>query len=101
MKMNGLKLNLDANKNAMTNETSLCPICGSVITNQIINYSSWHDGYLVVVRGVPVRECQANGHRFFQAQVGRSLEKLFKLHQQGQTHPVEMMQVPVLQLEVA
>jgi hypothetical protein len=45
----------------------------------MIDYSDWSDGHLLVVRDVPVRECQAEGHRFFQARVARALERLFEL----------------------
>ena len=49
----------------MKDEQDICPICGSKMTDKIIDYSDWSDGHLLVVRDVPVRECQAGGHRFF------------------------------------
>ena len=63
----------------MKDERDICPICGNEMTDQIIDYSDWSNGHLLVVRDVPVRECQAGGHRFFQARVARALERLFEL----------------------
>ena len=62
----------------MENDEQFCPLCGSELVTKVIDYSDWNDGRLLVVRAVPVRECAANGHRFFAAKVARSLEKLFQ-----------------------
>lgn len=80
------------------NEQAICPICGSKIIERVIDYSDWNAGRLLVVRSVPVRECEENGHRFFQAQVARSLEKLFQADREGQLQPVAIMEVPVVDL---
>lgn len=85
----------------MENEQSRCPICGSELREKVIDYSDWNNNHLVVVRGVPVRECEANGHRFFQARVARSLDKLLAAEEQDTAKPIEMMQVPVFRLEIA
>ncbi|MEZ4730520.1 MAG: YgiT-type zinc finger protein [Caldilineaceae bacterium] len=79
----------------MTDEQAICPICGSNLSEKVIDYSDWNGGHLLVVRSVPVRECEENGHRFFQAKVACSLEKLFQADQSGQLRPVAVMQVPV------
>jgi hypothetical protein len=50
----------------------------------VIDYSDWNAGHLLVVPSVPVRKCEENGQRFFQAQVARSLEKLFQADLAGQ-----------------
>jgi YgiT-type zinc finger domain-containing protein len=84
----------------MKDERDICPICGSQMTDKIIDYSDWSDGHLLVVRDVPVRECQASGHRFFQARVARALERLFKLDRQRKLEPIETMEVPVVKLEL-
>lgn len=83
----------------MQNEESICPICGSTLVEKVIDYSDWNDGHLLVVRMVPVRECEAMGHRFFHAKVARSLEKIFQADRDGQLQPTEMMQVPVVELD--
>ncbi len=84
----------------MESEQNICPICGSKIIERIIDYSDWNDGHLLVVRDVPVRECEINGHRFFRAQVARALERLFETDRQGQLKPIEVMKVPVVKLDL-
>lgn len=85
----------------MENEQDICPICGSKIVERVIDYSDWNIGRLLVVRSVPVRECEENGHRFFQAKVARSLEKLFQADREGHLRPVAIMQVPVAEFALA
>jgi YgiT-type zinc finger domain-containing protein len=96
MKTNGRKTVLGVGE-MMNNEQEVCPICGSQIVEKMIDYTDWSDRHLVIVRGVPVRECQAEGHRFFQARVAYSLEQVFEADKQGQLKPVEIMEVPVVQ----
>lgn len=67
----------------------------------IIDYSDWSSGHLIVVRDVPIRECEDNGHRFFQAKIARSLEKLLEAERQEEIVPIEIMEVPVFKLPVA
>ena len=38
----------------MKDDQDICPICGSEMTDKIIDYSDWSDGHLLVVRDVPV-----------------------------------------------
>lgn len=68
----------------MTDEQAICPICSSNLIEKVIDYSDWNAGHLLIVRSVPVRECEENGHRFFQAKVARSLEKLFQADREGE-----------------
>ena len=84
----------------MKDERGICPLCGSEMPDRIIDYSDWNDGHLLVVRDVPVRECQASGPRFFQARVARALERLFELGRQHKLEPSETMEVPVVKLEL-
>ena len=100
MRIPGLETSLDAGK-AMQTEKDVCPICGSAIEERIIDYSDWNDGHLIVIRDVPVRECEENGHRFFQAKIARSLEKLFEEDKNGQLKPIEILEVPVVKLDMA
>jgi len=79
----------------MTDKQAICPICGSNLVEKVIDYSDWNEGHLLVVRSVPVRECEENGHRFFHAKVAHSLEKLFQADRDGQLRPVAIMEVPV------
>ncbi len=100
MKMSGRKIVIDVGE-IMKNEEEICSICGSQIIEKIIDYSDWNEGHLLVVREVPVRECKANGHRFFQAKVARLLEQLFEADREGRLQPAEIMQVPVVRLDLA
>ena len=81
----------------MKKEQSNCAICGNQLIEKEIEYSDWNDGHIIVVQGVTVRECK-NGHRFFHADVARSLERLFAAEQRKQIEPVEIINVPVFQL---
>lgn len=100
MKTSGQEIAFDAGE-MMQDKQDICPICGSKIIEKVIDYSDWSADHLLVVRAVPVRECEANGHRFFQARIARSLEKIFQADQQGHLKPVAIMQVPVVELETA
>jgi len=84
----------------MKGERDICPLCGSEMTDKMIDYSDGSDGHLLVERDVPVRECQFGGHRFFQARVARALERLFELDRQCKLEPVETMEVPVVKLDL-
>ena len=84
----------------MENVQDVCPICGDPIIEKVIDYSDWNDGHLLVIRDVPVRECPINGHRFFRAKIARALERLFEADRQGQLTPVELMEVPVVKLDI-
>jgi YgiT-type zinc finger domain-containing protein len=99
MKINGREIAFDEG-DMMENERDICPICGSKMIERVIDYSDWNAGRLLVVRSVPVRECEENGHRFFQAQVARSLEKLFQADREGKLRPVAIMEVPVVELAI-
>lgn len=85
----------------MSDQQSICSICGSPLMDIIIDYSDWSGGHLIVVRDVPIRECEDNGHRFFQAKIARSLEKLLEAEKQEEIVPIEIMEVPVFKLPVA
>ncbi|MCA9997349.1 MAG: YgiT-type zinc finger protein [Anaerolineales bacterium] len=85
----------------MSDQQSICSICDSPLMDIIIDYSDWSGGHLIVVRDVPIRECEDNGHRFFQAKIARSLEKLLEAEKQEEIVPIEIMEVPVFKLPVA
>jgi len=85
-KYNGHSLESAIKVNVET-EQDVCPICGSKTTQKIIDYSDWSNGHLLVVRKVPVRECKTNGHRFFQANVARALERVFDMARQEKPSP--------------
>jgi YgiT-type zinc finger domain-containing protein len=94
--MNGLETVLDVDKKT---EQDVCPICGGQMIETVTYYSDWHNGKLLVVRDVPVRECQLDGHQFFRAKVARAIERLFETN--NQLRPVKVMKVPVFELELA
>jgi len=81
-------------------ESSTCAICGSALTDKIIDYIDHNDGHFLIVRDVPVQECIENGHQFVQASVAKKIEKLFEMDRQQVLKPKEVITVPVVELDM-
>jgi YgiT-type zinc finger domain-containing protein len=79
-------------------QTELCPICGSSTSVQIIDYMDWSNGHILVIRQVPVRECHEFGHQFMAASVAKQIERLFDLDQKGALSHQEILSAPVVNL---
>ncbi len=101
--MSGHANAFDANKpmNNLMTEQDACPICGSTLIEKVIDYNDWSNDHLMVIRSVPVHECQEQGHRFFSASVARRLETLFDSENEAQLRPIEIMKVPVVEFALA
>lgn len=82
------------------NETKKCPICGSTMTNQTIDYIDKSAENYLIIRDVPVQECLENGHQFFHATVAKEIERLFELDRKHALRPQEIVSVPVVALEM-
>lgn len=81
-------------------QRSICPICGSPMLRKTIYYIDWNDGHVLVVSEVPVRECRKCGHQFLHAGVAKKIERLFELDRQHVLHPKEMIETPVVDLNM-
>ncbi len=66
-----------------------------------IDYIDRSDDHFLIVRDVPVHECIENGHQFLQAAIAKKVEKLFELDSQQALTPVEILPVPVVELNMA
>src|SRR3990172_2469748 len=58
--------------------TATCPIDRSKLLKTVMDYSGWSQGRLLLVRRVPVLECDEHGHRFFTPATARKVEKVFQ-----------------------
>ncbi|MGQ9626107.1 MAG: type II toxin-antitoxin system MqsA family antitoxin [Anaerolineae bacterium] len=82
----------------MRREKDICPICGGQMLEKKIMYSDWIDEHLLVIKNVPVRECQSCGKRFFSAKVAKEIEHLFEMARRQELEATEKMEVPVVSL---
>jgi YgiT-type zinc finger domain-containing protein len=81
------------------NDNNQCAICGSKLVSKKIEYIDRSEDHFLIVRDVPVQECEENGHQFFHAGVAKQIEKLFELDRQQALEPVEVISVPVVELD--
>jgi len=87
--------------NTIQDKPSVCAICGSRLEPKTIDYIDRNDGHFLIVRDVPVVECAENGHQFFHASVAHKIERLFEQDRQHTLTPVEVVEVPVVELSMA
>jgi YgiT-type zinc finger domain-containing protein len=80
-------------------ELTRCAICGSKLASKKIDYIDRSDDHFLIVRAVPVQECEENGHQFFQARVAKQIEELFNLDRRQALVPIEVISVPVVELD--
>lgn len=78
-----------------------CPVDGSRLLKAIVDYSGWSQGHLLLVRRVPVLECEEKGHRFFAPATARQLEGVLEDNRKGKLRPDETISVPVVILRQA
>ncbi|MBI3764217.1 MAG: hypothetical protein HY260_20445 [Chloroflexi bacterium] len=78
-----------------------CPIDQSKLLKTLMDYSGWSQGRLLLVRRVPVLECDEHGHRFFTPATARRVEAVFENDRKGKLKPDETMSVPVVILKQA
>jgi hypothetical protein len=79
-------------------EATACPICGSQLITKGIEYFDDNNSHFLIVREVPVRECQENGHQFRHASIAKKIEQLFELDRNHALTPTEVISVPVVEL---
>ena len=82
-------------------DTSGCAICGSALIVKRIDYIDSNDGQFLIVRNVPVQECDESGHQFIDAAAAKEIEKIFELDRLHLLKPEQTISVPVVELEIA
>ena len=78
-----------------------CPIDRSKLLMTVMDYSGWSAGRLLLVRRVPVLECEERGQRFFTPATARRVKRVFENDRKGRLEPDETMLVPVVILKQA
>jgi YgiT-type zinc finger domain-containing protein len=78
-----------------------CPRCHHDLEEAVIQYVTWHNGHLVIIRDVPVLRCRPNGHEYMLEQTLDQVERLLNLEKTQQLKPAETIHVPVFKLEMA
>ena len=78
-----------------------CPRCQHDLAETKIQYVTWHNGHLVIIREVPVLLCRTNGHEYMLEKTLDRVEQLLNLETTQKLQPTEMMHVPIFKLEMA
>ncbi len=81
--------------------TAVCPLDHSRLLRTLSDFSDWSRGRLLLIRRVPVLECEEYGHRFFAPATAREIEAVFESDRIGHLQPDETMSVPVVVLQPA
>jgi YgiT-type zinc finger domain-containing protein len=85
----------------ITDQPAQCPRCQHDLEDAVIQYVTWHNGHLVVIRDVPVLRCRVNGHEYMLGKTLDQVEQLLNLEKAQKLQPAEMIHVPVFKLEMA
>jgi len=85
----------------IADEPSHCPRCHHALDDTAIQYVTWHNGHLVIIRDVPALRCRVNGHEYMLEQTLDRVERLLSLETTQKLQPAEMIRVPVFNLEMA
>lgn len=91
---------LKPNPLILTEKPAHCPQCQQPLADTTIEYLTQNQGHLVSIRDVPVCQCP-NGHTYIIAEKFDLLVDLLEQEKQHQVKPVEMLHVPVFQLQPA
>ena len=78
-----------------------CPRCKHDLEESKIQYVTWHNGHLVIIRDVPVLRCLANGHEYMLEKTLDLIERLLNLEEARKLSPPETIHVPVFRLDTA
>jgi YgiT-type zinc finger domain-containing protein len=79
----------------------LCAICGSTLVIKRIDYIDSNDGQFLIIKNVPVQECEESGHQFMDAATAKEIEKMFALDRDHLLKPEKLISVPVVELNLA
>lgn len=85
----------------IADQPTQCPRCRHAVHDTAIQYVTWHNGHLVIIRDVPILRCRANGHEYMLEKTLDRVERLLALETAKTLRPAEMIRVPVFNLEMA
>jgi len=85
----------------LTDQPEHCTRCHQDLEYAEIQYVTWYNGHLMIIRDVPILRCQVNGHEYMLEKTLDRIEKLLTLEKTQKLQPAEMINVPVFKLETA
>ena len=85
----------------LADQPNKCPRCQHDLEETVIQYVTWHNGHLVVIRDVPVLRCRANGHEYMLEKTLDQVEQLLNLEKSYKLKPTETIHVLVFELDFA
>lgn len=85
----------------LADQPAQCPRCQHNLEETEIQYVTWHNGHLVIIRDVPVLRCRVNGHEYMLEKILDQVERLLNLEKSHRLKPTETIHVPVFKLEYA
>lgn len=85
----------------LTNQPEHCPRCHQDLEYAEIQYVTWYNGHLMIIREVPILRCQLYGHEYMLEKTLDRIEQLLALEKTQKLQPAEMINVPVFKLEAA
>lgn len=83
----------------LTNQPEHCPRCQQDLDYTMIQYVTWHNGHLMIIREVPILRCKLNGHEYILERTLDRIEQLLTLEKTQKLQPAEIINVPVFKLE--
>jgi len=105
-KMEKVEFDVDLHQNLLypklifvTEPPAQCPRCKHELEQTEIQYVTWHNGHLVIIREVPVLRCRDNGHEYMIEKTLDRVEQLLDLEKSRKLEPTETIPVPVFKLE--
>lgn len=106
--MEKVEFNIDLHRNLLhpklifiSDQPTQCPRCKQDLEKTEIQYVTWHNGHLVIIRDVPMLRCRVNGHEYMLEKTLDQVEQLLNLEKTQKLRPTETIHVPVFRLEVA
>ncbi len=82
----------------LTHRPERCPRCQHELEDIVIEYVTWSNGHLIMIRDVPALRCRANGHEYILEKTLDRIEKLMRLERTQKIQPTGTLQVPVFDL---
>lgn len=106
--METVEFDIDLHRNLLhpklifiSDQPTKCPRCKQDLEETEIQYVTWHNGHLVIIRDVPVLCCRVNGHEYMLEKTLDQVEQLLNLEKTQKLRPSETIHVPVFKLEMA